>query len=339
MREIIISPAQEGQRLDRMLARYLNEAPKSFLYKMLRKKNITLNGKKADGKETLREGDCVRLFFSEDTLAKFHHSTFQRTPGKLDILYEDADVILVSKPAGMLSQKARPEDVSLTDYLVTYLLDKGELTEEQLNVFRPSVCNRLDRNTSGLVIAGKSMAGLQEMSRILKDRSVHKYYRCMVKGRLEGTSHLSGYLVKDHASNQVRILPEALSGAEDADEAQPVETIWRAIASDGTFTLLEVLLVTGRSHQIRAHLASIGHPVIGDMKYGDPAVNRFCQEHYGVHRQLLHAYRVSFPSLTEPLAHLGHKEFTAPLPKDFERMLTACGFPKLKSQNTPQEIE
>ena len=198
MKELIIKENEAGQRFDKYLAKVLKEAPKSFFYKMLRKKNITLNGKKATGNEKLLEGDTVKFFLSDETFEKFAGNTqVPRAYCRLDVVYEDKDIIIINKPAGMLSQPADDGQPSLVEYVTGYLLKKGELTEEQLKTFRPSVCNRLDRNTSGLVCAGKSLAGLQFLSGIFHDRSLHKYYLCLVKGRLEKGEHIKGYLHKN----------------------------------------------------------------------------------------------------------------------------------------------
>ena len=147
-------------------------APKSFFYKMMRKKNITLNGKKAQGKEQLKQGDVVKLFLSDETVEKFRPKQTVYARKKLDILYEDRHTLFVNKPAGMLSQKAKPSDQSLVEYLTAYLLESGQLTEEELRTFHPSVCNRLDRNTSGIVAAGKTLAALQTLSAMFRERSV-----------------------------------------------------------------------------------------------------------------------------------------------------------------------
>ncbi len=155
MKQLVMNEIDSGQRLDKFLGKYLSEAPKSFIYKMLRKKNIVLNGKKADGSEKLEAGDEIKLFFSQDTLEKFCGKTREGAAGNLDVVYEDEQVLFVNKPVGMLSQKAAREDVSLVEYLTGYLLENGSLTKEDLRTFHPGVCNRLDRNTSGLVAAGK----------------------------------------------------------------------------------------------------------------------------------------------------------------------------------------
>ena len=152
MQEIIVSANEAGQRFDKLLAKYLNEAPKSFLYKMLRKKNIVLNGKKATGNEKLEVGDSIKLFLADETIEKFSKVQIQHTKKKLDVIYEDDHILLINKPAGMLSQKAEAKDESLVEHVISYMLDSGQLTEADLRSFKPSICNRLDRNTSGLEI-------------------------------------------------------------------------------------------------------------------------------------------------------------------------------------------
>ena len=203
----------------------------------------------------------------------------------------------------MLSQKATVEDISANEYILSYLIQKGGLTAEQLRTFRPSVCNRLDRNTSGLLIAGKSMKGLQEMSQALKKRTVQKYYRCIVKGELQGTMHLKGYLLKDEQMNKVSIVTKIRT--EEREKYLPIETEYRPVATGNGFTELEVHLITGRSHQIRAHLASVGHPIVGDMKYGDRKVNERFRRDVKIRSQMLHAYRIVFEDGSEVIAPSG----------------------------------
>lgn len=308
MKLITVHKQEEGQRLVKLLGAYLKEAPNSFFYKMLRKKNITLNGKKADGTEKLKCGDEIRLFLSDETYEKFAGKVQPKEKfpmAKLNIVYEDSNVILINKPAGMLSQKSVPSDVSLNEYLLGYLEKSGQWKQEESKAFRPSVCNRLDRNTSGMVICGKSMAGLQQMAALLKDRSLHKYYLCLVKGVMAESQHLEGYLLKDENSNQVKIFQKETEGAAH------IITEYEPLYTEGETTLLKVTLVTGKSHQIRAHLSSIGHPIIGDPKYGDRKVNAFFRETHGIKNQMLHAWKLTFPELAEPLDNLSEKSFEA----------------------------
>lgn len=341
-----IKDNEAGQRLDKYLKKRLSQAPNSFLYKMLRKKNIVLNGKKADGSEKLCVEDEIKVFLSEETIAKFSQpdadleTLRQQYPvTKLEVLYEDSDILVINKPAGMLSQKASPEDISANEYIIGYLLQTGAIFPEELSTFKPSVCNRLDRNTSGILIAGKTLAGLQRMAGQLKERSLEKYYCCLVKGTVVKEQEMTGWLVKDSASNQVTVYGEQEWGAEtqklvnrgpnksgglderQSGEKRPrqsvqkgsyIKTGYRPLGRAGKYTLLEVHLFTGRSHQIRAHLASIGHPIVGDTKYGDTSVNERFRKNCGVKGQLLHASRITFADGTV---------IEAPLPEIFQKAL------------------
>lgn len=321
MQVLTVHENEAGQRLDKLLAKYLDLAPKSFLYKMMRKKNITLNRKRCEGSEKLQIGDEIRFFLSDETIRMFSKARKQGCPKeekrakrKLDILYEDDHILLVNKPVGMLSQKAKSTDCSLVEEIIDYLVDSRHIRIEQLRTFRPSVCNRLDRNTSGLVAAGKSLAGLQIMSEALKDRSIHKYYQCIVAGRVAEKQVITGFLIKDEKTNRVSVSSRERKGS------MPVMTEYAPLSFNDSYTLLAVTLITGRTHQIRAHLASIGHPIVGDPKYGRPSVNKTIQEKYGIRTQLLHSFQMVMPELPEPLNYLSGRTFTAPLPPDFYRL-------------------
>lgn len=325
MQAITTNKNDIGQRLDKFLAKLLKEAPKSFIYKMLRKKNITLNGKKAKGNEILGPGDEIRLFLSDDTIAKFKGCEKQDFPvTKLDVIYEDEDVIFLNKPAGMLSQKADDTTCSMVEYLIGYLLQNQSITQMELERFKPSVCNRLDRNTSGLIAAGKSLKGLQFLSEQFKDRTMKKYYLTLVKGKLTSGEYLKGTLKKDAATNRVKISP--LSRKEKGTEGM-IETAYEPVAWNNEMTLLKVHLITGKTHQIRAHLASIGHPIAGDHKYGNAGFNRYFEQNYGLKHQLLHSYTLKFDKhiANETFSYLKEREITAPLPEYFEKIITKEG--------------
>lgn len=317
MKEFQITENEAGQRFDKYLSKLLRNAPKSFFYKMLRKKNITLNGRKATGNEKLAAGDQIRLFLSDETFLKFsQQEQTSRATADLDIIYEDSDVLLINKPAGMLSQPDATEEPSLVEYLIGHLLQNGSLSEEALLTFRPSVCNRLDKNTSGIIAAGKSLAGLQELSLLFHDRTVHKDYLCVVKGQIKAGRHIRGYLRKNERLNKVTV-----SDRSSDPEAQMIETVYSPISSNGRMTLLKVRLITGRTHQIRAHLASEGHPLAGDTKYGQQEFNRYFRDRYHLKHQLLHAYLLTFPELTGRLQALSEKCFQAELPSQFQHIL------------------
>lgn len=315
MQSIIVTKNEASQRLDKLLAKYLNKAPKSFLYKMLRKKNITLNGKKADGSEKLVENDEVKIFLADETIAKFSELIVVDVKEDINILYEDDNILLINKEVGMLSQKADPQDISLVECIISYLLKTNQLTKEEMRSFKPSICNRLDRNTSGLVVAGKTLIGLQTMAELFKDRTIDKYYHCIVKGDLSNSRRIEGYLSKDEKTNRVSVLKSPAEGAD------AIVTEYEPLARNGEYTLLQVKLITGKTHQIRAHLQSIGHPIIGDHKYGNRNCNEMMKKKYSLENQLLHAYRVRFPKIEGACANLSGKEFIAQRPKLFETIV------------------
>lgn len=333
-----------GQRFEKYLKRQLKTAQSSFLYKMLRKKNIVLNGKKATGRELLCENDEVKLFLSDETYKKFGGVSVGKEPSEtafdtsayltayhklkgIQTIFENEHVLILNKPAGILSQKAEPADFSANEWLIGYLLETGSLSLETLLTFKPSVCNRLDRNTSGLLVCGKTLFGSRYLSSIIKDKSLQKYYYTLTAGTAELDTRINGWLCKNAKTNKVTIYERESDIPEHLKEsAGYIDTSFKSVKTIstqiGAITLLEVQLFTGKTHQIRAQLSAMGYPVIGDRKYGSSKRNK---EFYdtGVRNQLLHAYKLVFPKNSEEcFADLSERTLTCELPTLFERLMT-----------------
>ena len=341
MKEIIITKREEGQRFDRFLGKYLPGASSGFLHKMLRKKNIKLNGKKAEGKEKLNAGDQIQIFFADETLEKFQSSQKdksnfynaskskekanvgreperrrltkeeQELRSQVRVLYSSEDILIFHKPAGMLSQRAKASDDSLNDYLMDYCIKNRIISREELAGFRPSIANRLDRNTSGIVLAGISIRGLQMLAAMLRERTLGKYYLCLVEGRVKEDACIAGYLTKEEKNNKVSLHKEKVDGASY------IETEYKVLKSTDKASLLKIRLITGKSHQIRGHLASIGHPVFGDYKYGDREFNNQIKWKDGINYQLLHSYELVVPKGEGELSGL---HIIDPVPKAFHQV-------------------
>lgn len=315
MRQFQITKNDEGIRFDKFLRKQLPAATGGFIYKMLRKKNITLNGKKASGNERLVTGDEVMIFFSEETflaMAKSNDrsdvfSQFRNVPSDIDIVFEDENYLLINKPVGLLSQKAGADDISLNEMIIAYLIKSGSLTKERMQTYKPSVMNRLDRNTSGLVIAAKTYPGARKVSFALKEHRLCKKYHALVSGNVTLTGELNGYIKKDN-SNRSRILDQPSDGAKE------IKMRIVAVRHYGNYSLLTIELLTGRSHQIRAWLSFLGFPIIGDPKYGNRTINeRFSGNMNKIH-QLLHARELTF---------LDGNTYIADYPSDFAAILSS----------------
>lgn len=367
MQEYTISNQEKGQRLDKYLHRQMPEAPSSFFYKMLRKKNITRNGKKAAGNELLEEGDCIRIFLSDETFQKMGgllrrrpeeavgreskeggaqrardkngtgsvrvsretarlqeglaaYEKLSRQYHRLSLVYEDEAIAAAYKPAGVLSQKAEPSDVSLNEWFLGLLAKRGDVTEESLRIFVPSVQNRLDRNTEGLVLLARTLPGSHLLTSLQRQHQLRKFYQMVVFGRVEEGGVLEGFLEKNSAANHVLIHEKKEEGGVYA------KTVYRPLAAGSAakspVTLLEAELITGRTHQLRAQLAAAGHPILGDPKYGDLSRNQELRR-LGIHTQLLICARVEFPELDGEFASLSRKVITCKRPSVYDRVLQA----------------
>lgn len=304
MKSFIINKNDAGQRLDKFIAKSVPLLPQTLLYKYVRIKRIKVNGKRGEISTRLNVGDVVDMYINDEFFEKSPEKyDFLKASKNIDIVYEDDNIILCDKKAGLL---CHPDDHEYVDTLINrikrYLYEKGEYNPAEESSFTPALVNRIDRNTGGIVITAKNAESLRILNQKMKDRELHKYYLCIVHGVLEQKSDtLSGYLVKDESKNKVTV------SKRKSDESKEIHTKYNVIDTDGELSLVEVELLTGRTHQIRAHFASIGHPLLGDGKYGTNAQNK----KYGYKKQFLYSYKLVFDFTTEAgiLEYLNHREF------------------------------
>lgn len=305
MKQIEIQKNDSDQRLDKFLTKTFATLPKSMLYKAIRTKHIKVNSKRAQISQRLLEGDILTLYLNDDLLQpKEKQYDFLRASKQLDILYEDNQILLLNKKVGLLCHADDKEyGDTLIDRVKRYLYEKEAYLPEEEASFTPALVNRIDRNTGGIVIAAKTAEALRVLNQKMKDRELHKYYLCIVHGKMPKKAQtLTGYLEKDEAKNKVFVSKTPKEGAKT------IQTHYEVLDYYPDFSLLEIDLLTGRTHQIRAHLASTGHPLLGDGKYGTNAINKGT----GYKKQALYSYKLTFDFKTDAgqLAYLNHKEFT-----------------------------
>lgn len=265
MRTLEIKKNDANQRLDKFMQKHFRTMPKTLMYKYIRKKCVKLNGKKCSGNEMIKEGDILTFYIKDEFFegAGEKHYEFLKAPNKLDILYEDSNIILIDKKPGLIVHPDKSYHFdSLISRVLHYLYDKGEYDPEQEQAFCPATVNRIDRNTGGIVIAAKNAESLRILNQKMKDRELEKYYLCLLCGRPKRDGDtLTAYITKNESKNKVTVHLQPVEGSKK------IITKYKVLKFDGKYSLTEVELLTGRTHQIRAHMAFIGHPLAGDSKY------------------------------------------------------------------------
>ncbi|MBQ8134443.1 MAG: RluA family pseudouridine synthase [Clostridia bacterium] len=307
MRTVEIGANDAGQRLDKFLSKKFKNMPKALMYKYIRTKHIKLNGKKCDISAKLQAGDILTMYIKDEFFEPVKDDyDFLKAPVKLDIIYEDKNILLLNKKPGLI---VHPDENYHFDSLIArvqhYLYDKGEYDPKDEQSFAPALVNRIDRNTGGIVIAAKTAEALRVLNQKLKDRELEKLYLCTAVGIFKKKEALLiDYLEKNEKQNRVYI------SNKPTPNSKTIKTKYRVLAEKDQFSLLEVDLLTGRTHQIRAHLAYIGHPLLGDGKYGKNEINR----KMGYKWQALYSYKLIFKFTTPAgsLDYLNGMSFTAP---------------------------
>ncbi len=305
MKSFTIEKNDAEQRLDKFLTKSCPKLPKALMYKYIRIKRIKVNGKRAEISTRLNVGDKVDMYINDEFFEKKETVyDFMGASKSIDIVYEDENIILLNKKVGLLSH---PDETEYVDTLITrvkrYLFEKGQWHPDEETSFTPALVNRIDRNTSGIVICAKTAEALRVLNQKMKDRELHKIYLCIVHGKMNRDKELlEGYLVKDEKKNKVFVSKKTKEGAK------LIRTEYKVLGYRDGLSLLEVNLLTGRTHQIRAHLASVGHPLVGDGKYGTNELNKKT----GYKKQCLCSHKLIFDFTTDAggLEYLNKKEFT-----------------------------
>ena len=316
MREFIINQSENGLTLEKYIFKVLPAAPLSFIYKLFRKKDIKVNGHHEDKKFRLSANDVVAIYINDEQIKEFQKEKALNPNLKIKdwIIYEDANVLFINKPRGLLVQKSAPQDESLDQLVIEYLMATNQYDPNVEKGFVPGPAHRLDRNTSGIVAFGKSHDALTMLFDLFKDHDlINKHYLALVVGNVEKDKDIiTAPLKKDEKTNKVVV----------AKDGKSAETVYKVLKRFNGYTLLDVTLLTGRTHQIRVHMSYINHPIVGDAKYGNFAVNKEFKEQYRFNSQFLHAYKLGFGELKYPLNNLSKKEFIAEPREEIANILT-----------------
>lgn len=318
MKTIVVTFKESNQRVDKYLKKYLNNAPLSFIYKLFRKKDVKINGHWVKENNILHEGEELTIYINDEQLKEFNEvRPIEKVTLNHPIIYEDYNILIINKPRGLLVHGDISEKrLTLTNEVLNYLYYKEEYNPSAEQGFTPAPAHRLDRNTSGLVVYAKNLIALQELEDLFKDKAeIRKEYQALVVGHLDSKQEINKPLLKDEKTGLVKV---SKLGKEAITIVEPIKYI-------GDFTLVNVTILTGRTHQIRVHLSSIGYPIVGDAKYGDFKVNKEFRDLYKFENQWLHAYRLTFLNVQGILSYLKNKTFVAPINKKENELLTKLG--------------
>lgn len=308
---IEIGANEAGQRTDKFMRKVLGDVPLSRIYKAFRKGDIRVNGNKINEKHSLVEGDIVETKYITSDVKK---EEFKRIENKLKITFEDSNILMVEKWPGVLVHADKKDgEPTLTDYVLSYLFDKGDYRPENEITFTPAPCNRLDRNTSGIVMFGKNFQALKALNEMIRERNVEKFYMALVRGRIKDGVY-EGYIHKNEDANISQVYDVEMP------DTKKIAMEVKSIESCGTFSLIDINLLTGRSHQLRAHLSHLGNAIVGDSKYGDKKINNFFTNKYALNYQYLYAYKATFKNCPEELAYMENKTIAESLPPVFKKI-------------------
>ena len=317
MKKLIVNQTENGLSLEKYLKKVLNTAPLSFIYKTLRKKDVKVNGHWQDGKYILSSGEEVSIYITDEQYNAFTKPLGVVANNKIEpwIIYEDKNILIINKPRNVLVQADSSNDKALDQMVVEYLMYKKEYDPLTNKGFKPGPAHRIDRNTSGIVIFGKNRDTLAYLSELIKNHEkINKKYLSLVVGEISEDGVVDAPLRKNFSTKKVVVCPIK-------DGAKEAKTIYHVEKQYEGYTLLELTLVTGRTHQIRVHMSYIRHHVVGDSKYGDFKINNLMEKQYGFKNQFLHAHEISFEQLDKPLSYLSNKTFVAPMPEEYTKLV------------------
>ncbi len=311
MIEVVVSKQEQNQRVDKYLKKYLNQAPLSFIYKLFRKKDVKINGHWVKENQIIKDGDVLTIYITDEQLKEFNKKKeIKKASLNHPIIYEDENVLFIEKPRGLLVHgDIEEKQKTLTNEVLNYLYFKNEYNPATANGFTPAPAHRLDRNTSGIVCYAKNLESLQILEDLFKDKKeIVKKYQALVVGNLNHDMEIDLPLIKDSKSGLVKV-------GKIKDGAKSALTLVHPLKTYNDYTLVDVTLVTGRTHQIRVHLSECNYPIIGDAKYGNFKENKVFRDLYKFENQFLHAYYLEFKKIPGLLNYLSNRKFVSSLPE------------------------